>query len=80
MAPMRHDMSFTSFWLVAANHNTTFLLSSQDIAKIQSPKCSISRGEYEDRVTIASTASEYPLADFRFRGTPAPKHKNCLLG
>ena len=37
-------------------------------------------GEYKDRVTVASTASEYPLADFRFRGTPAPKHKNCLLG
>ncbi|OUO28230.1 hypothetical protein B5F86_08300 [Lachnoclostridium sp. An298] len=34
----------------------------------------------EGRDTIASTASEYPLADFRFRGTPAPKHKNCLLG
>ena len=37
-------------------------------------------GEYEGRVTVASTASEYPLADFRFRGTPAPKHENCLLG
>ena len=37
-------------------------------------------GENEGRVTIASTASEYPLADFRFRGTPAPKHENCLLG
>ena len=33
-----------------------------------------------DTIAIASTASEYPLADFRFRGTPAPKHKNCLLG
>ena len=31
-------------------------------------------------IAIASTASEYPLADFRFRGTPAPKHENCLLG
>ena len=37
-------------------------------------------GEYEGRVTIASTASEYPLADFRFREPLAPKHKNCLLG
>ena len=28
------------------------------------PNCSISRGENEGRVTVASTASEYPLADF----------------
>ena len=42
--------------------------------------CSISRGENEGRVVVASTASEYPLADFVFRGTPAPKHENCLLG
>ena len=42
--------------------------------------CSIDRGENEGRVVVASTASEYPLANFRFRGTPAPKHKNCLLG
>ena len=42
--------------------------------------CSISEGEYEDRVTIASTASEYPLAIFGFREPPAPKHENCLLG
>lgn len=49
------------------------------------PKCGLRivvlvEGKYEGRVAIASTASEYPLADFRFRGTPAPKHENCLLG
>ena len=29
-------------------------------------------GEYEGRVTIASTASEYPLANFLFKGDPCP--------
>lgn len=38
------------------------------------------KGEYGGRVTIASTASVATLADFAFRETPAPKHKNCLLG
>ena len=33
-------------------------------AKFSCRNCSIDRGENEGKVTVASTASEYPLADF----------------
>ena len=36
------------------------------MAIFKPPNCSISREKNEGRVTIASTASEYPLANFRF--------------
>ena len=36
-------------------------------------------GEIEGRVTIASTASEYPLAIFGFSG-PLPENEKYLLG
>lgn len=37
-------------------------------------------GEIEGRVSIASTASEYPLAIFGFREPSPPKPEKCLLG
>ena len=36
-------------------------------------------GEIEGRVSIASTASEYPLAIFGISG-PLPENEKCLLG
>ena len=41
--------------------------------------CSISRGENGWGETIASTASEYPLAILAL-GNPPPKPEKCLLG
>ena len=37
-------------------------------------------GEIEGRVSIASTASEYPLAIFSDFSGPLPENEKCLLG
>lgn len=49
--------------LFAYLEGKTYLISLS-IAICFLENCSISRGENERRVAVASTASEYPLADF----------------